>query len=110
MKLLANSYLLELKHTYFRTTIYHEGNYSKSRQELQDAIVNKLLDGTMIHDTTNGRVCKTPTEPWIVFTAGVMVRNVLREMVVVDISVHIMDIMSAVFCLSFRLCIHILSH
>ena len=51
------------------------GNYSKSRQELQDAIVHKLLDGTMIHDTTNGRVCKTPTEPWIVFTAGVMVRK-----------------------------------
>lgn len=51
----------------------YEGNYSKSRQELQDAIVHKLLDGTMIHDTTNGRVCKTPTEPWIVFTAGVMV-------------------------------------
>ncbi|KAL7427769.1 hypothetical protein ACHAXH_000836 [Discostella pseudostelligera] len=50
---------------------YH-GNYSKSRQELQDAIVHKLLDGTMIHDTTNGRVCKTPTEPWIMFTAGVM--------------------------------------
>ncbi|KAL7530755.1 hypothetical protein ACHAXR_007132 [Thalassiosira sp. AJA248-18] len=50
---------------------YH-GNYSKSRQEFQDKIVEKLLDGTTIHDTANGRVCKTPTEPWIVFTAGVM--------------------------------------
>eukprot|EP00571_Detonula_confervacea_P003635 CAMPEP_0172314718 /NCGR_PEP_ID=MMETSP1058-20130122/23237_1 /TAXON_ID=83371 /ORGANISM="Detonula confervacea, Strain CCMP 353" /LENGTH=360 /DNA_ID=CAMNT_0013028657 /DNA_START=255 /DNA_END=1337 /DNA_ORIENTATION=+ len=50
---------------------YH-GNYSKSRQEFQDKIVEKLLDGTTIHDTTNGMVCKTPTEPWIVFTAGVM--------------------------------------
>ena len=28
----------------------------------------------MILDEKNGRVCKTPTEPWIVFTAGVMVR------------------------------------
>ena len=52
---------------------YH-GNYSKSRQEFQDKIVEKLLDGTTIKDETNGRVCKTPTEPWIVFTAGVMVR------------------------------------
>ena len=51
---------------------YH-GNYSKERQIFQDRIVEKLLDGTTIHDTTNGRVCKTPTEPWIVFTAGVMV-------------------------------------
>ena len=52
---------------------YH-GNYSESRQEFQDKIVEKLLDGTTIKDETNGRVCKTPTEPWIVFTAGVMVR------------------------------------
>ena len=51
---------------------YYAGNYSKSRQEFQDKIVEKLLDGTTIHDQTNGRVCKTPTEPWIVFTAGVM--------------------------------------
>lgn len=50
---------------------YH-GNYSKSRQEFQDKIVEKLLDGTAVTDATNGRVCKTPTEPWIVFTAGVM--------------------------------------
>lgn len=50
---------------------YH-GNYSKSRQEFQDLIVEKLLDGTMVYDSTDGRVCKTPTEPWIVFTAGVM--------------------------------------
>ena len=50
------------------------GNYSKSRQEFQDTIIEKFLDGTVIHDNTNGLVCKTPTEPWIVFTAGVMVR------------------------------------
>merc|ERR1719203_109666 len=50
---------------------YH-GNYIKSRQEFQDKIVEKLLDGTTIHDSISGRVCKTPTAPWIVFTAGVM--------------------------------------
>ena len=49
------------------------GNYTKSRQEFQDSIVEKLLDGTIIHDSS-GRVCRTPTEPFIVFTAGVMVR------------------------------------
>jgi hypothetical protein len=50
-----------------------KGNYSKARQELQDKIVRKMLDGTTITDETNGSVCTTPTEPWIVFTAGVMV-------------------------------------
>lgn len=52
-----------------------QGNYSKSRQELQDKIVRKMLDGTTVTDETNGNVCMTPTEPWIVFTAGVMVRG-----------------------------------
>ncbi|KAL7460190.1 hypothetical protein ACHAXS_000652, partial [Conticribra weissflogii] len=52
---------------------YH-GNYEKKRQEFQDHIVQKLLDGTIIEDS-NGRVCRTPTEPYIVFTAGVMVRE-----------------------------------
>eukprot|EP00581_Thalassiosira_minuscula_P006305 CAMPEP_0183746956 /NCGR_PEP_ID=MMETSP0737-20130205/67020_1 /TAXON_ID=385413 /ORGANISM="Thalassiosira miniscula, Strain CCMP1093" /LENGTH=406 /DNA_ID=CAMNT_0025982663 /DNA_START=266 /DNA_END=1486 /DNA_ORIENTATION=- len=50
---------------------YH-GNYSKERQLFQDKIVEKQLDGTTIVDRNSGRVCKTPTEPWIVFTAGVM--------------------------------------
>ncbi len=50
------------------------GNYEKKRQEFQDHIVQKLLDGTIIEDC-NGRVCRTPTEPYIVFTAGVMVRE-----------------------------------
>lgn len=49
---------------------YH-GNYIRSRQLFQDNIVEKLLNGTIIRDPS-GRVCKTPTEPWIVFTAGVM--------------------------------------
>ena len=50
-----------------------KGNYCRARQELQDRIVVKLLDGTAVRDVTDGRVCMTPTEPWIVFTAGVMV-------------------------------------
>ncbi len=50
-----------------------KGNYCKARQELQDRIVAKLLDGTTVTDVTDGRVCSAPTEPWIVFTAGVMV-------------------------------------
>ena len=50
---------------------YH-GNYSQERQELHDKIVHKMLDGvTVVMDNQNGS-CKTPTEPWIVFTAGVM--------------------------------------
>ncbi len=54
------------------------GNYIKSRQEFQDKIVEKMLDGTTVQDSSfPERVCKTPTEPWIVFTAGVMVRFVL---------------------------------
>ena len=53
------------------------GNYSKHRQQFQDKIVEKLLDGVKIHDTMNGRVCKTPTHPWIVFTAGVMVSYIV---------------------------------
>lgn len=53
------------------------GNYEKKRQEFQDQIVQKLLDGTIIQDS-NGRVCRTPTEPYIVFTAGVMVRKSLH--------------------------------
>jgi len=50
---------------------YH-GNYSQSRQAFQDRIVEKLLDGTIIEDAHGRGVCKTPNEPWIVFTAGVM--------------------------------------
>lgn len=50
---------------------YH-GNYSQSRQLFQDRIVEKLLDGTVIEDANGRGVCKTPNEPWIVFTAGVM--------------------------------------
>jgi len=50
---------------------YH-GNYTKSRQLFQDKIITKLLDDAWVHDTKNGISCKTPTDPWIVFTAGAM--------------------------------------
>jgi hypothetical protein len=45
---------------------YHS-NYSKSRQLLQDQIVETLLNSTW-----DGPQCATPVEPWIVFTAGAM--------------------------------------
>ena len=70
----TNTYILCNHH---HSSFIFSGNYSKSRQEFQDKIVEKLLDGTAVTDATNGRVCKTPTEPWIVFTAGVMVRSML---------------------------------
>ena len=45
-----------------------------NRQLFQDEIVNKLLDGNAwVHDEKYGILCKAPTDPWIVFTAGVMV-------------------------------------
>ena len=53
---------------------YH-GNYTEARQLFQDEIIVKLLDGASVTDEQNGMVCSTPTEPWIVFTAGVMVRQ-----------------------------------
>jgi len=52
---------------------HHLGNYIMNRQLFQDEIVNKLLDGNAwVHDDKNGILCKAPTNPWIVFTAGVM--------------------------------------
>ena len=37
---------------------------------LQDAIISDTLEATMIIDDS-GQVCTTPTEPFLVFTAGV---------------------------------------
>mmetsp|Transcript_14316 Transcript_14316/g.21193 ORF Transcript_14316/g.21193 Transcript_14316/m.21193 type:complete len:414 (-) Transcript_14316:100-1341(-) len=48
---------------------YHS-NYKKDRQALQDNIVKQFLS-SVIRDR-DGFVCTTPTEPWIVFTAGAM--------------------------------------
>jgi predicted kinase len=49
---------------------YHE-HYTRERQSLQDAIIKDMLNSAVITDV-NGNVCTTPTEPWIVFTAGAM--------------------------------------
>lgn len=54
------------------------GNYTKSRQLFQDKIITKLLDDAWVHDTKNGISCKTPTDPWIVFTAGAMVSKIVQ--------------------------------
>jgi hypothetical protein len=53
-----------LDHTYHST-------YTKSRQLLQDSIIDTLLHNTRIVDKA-GMSCATPTQPWIVFTAGAM--------------------------------------
>ena len=49
---------------------YH-APYTRERQTLQDAIITDMLNTAVIKDK-NGDVCTTPTEPWIVFTAGSM--------------------------------------
>lgn len=47
---------------------YHT-NYKKERQWLQDAIIGDMLSRGKLTDET-GDVVRTPTEPWLVFTAG----------------------------------------
>ena len=49
---------------------YHS-NYTFERQIFQDAIINEFLHEAIVEDK-NGELCSTPTEPWIVFTAGAM--------------------------------------
>lgn len=49
---------------------YHS-NYTKERQFLQDSIIDEFLKDVSIKDV-NGNVCTTPTDPWLVFTAGAM--------------------------------------
>jgi len=49
---------------------YHS-HYTRERQNLQDKIISDMVNGAVITDK-NGNVCTTPTEPWIVFTAGAM--------------------------------------
>lgn len=46
-------------------------NYTHERQRFQDSIIREYLEAAVIEDR-NGEVCTTPTEPWIVFTAGAM--------------------------------------
>ena len=49
---------------------YHR-NYRRSRQLFQDSLISDILNRAMIVDK-NGSVCTTPTEPFLVFTAGAM--------------------------------------
>jgi hypothetical protein len=49
---------------------YHS-NYTPERQKFQDEVVNSFLGRACISDE-NGETSATPTEPWIVFTAGAM--------------------------------------
>ncbi len=49
---------------------YHK-NYTRERQMLQDSIIHETLNRVRIVDKT-GTVCTTPTEPFLVFTAGGM--------------------------------------
>lgn len=61
------------KYRHLRKTLdfsYHR-NYTEKRQRLQDSIIDDMLDTALITDV-NGDVCTTPTEPWLVFTAGAM--------------------------------------
>jgi hypothetical protein len=55
----------QLDHTYHST-------YANSRQLLQDSIIDTLLNDTQIIVDQAGISCATPTQPWIVFTAGAM--------------------------------------
>jgi Zeta toxin len=50
---------------------HYHSNYTKDRQRYQDAIIREFLSATVIKDQ-HGEICTTPTEPWIVFTAGGM--------------------------------------
>jgi len=61
------------KFSHIRKTLdysYHS-NYTFERQMFQDAIVDYFLRTALLTDK-NGEMCTTPTEPWIVFTAGPM--------------------------------------
>ena len=59
------------KYSHIRETLdydYH-CNYTYDRQKFQDAIITEFLHGAVITDK-DGQICTTPTEPWLVFTAG----------------------------------------
>jgi len=61
------------KYAHIRKTLdysYHR-NYTEKRQRLQNSIIQDMLSTALITDV-NGDVCTTPTEPWLVFTAGAM--------------------------------------
>jgi len=60
-------------YAYIRKTLdytYHR-NYKRDRQVLQDAIIHDAMNTIELTDI-HGDVCSTPTEPFLVFTAGAM--------------------------------------
>jgi hypothetical protein len=59
---------------------YH-AHYSRSRQMFHDSIIDSMLDHPWIEDEY-GQNCSQPTEPWIVFTAGVMGAGYVSYMLV----------------------------
>ena len=50
---------------------YHS-NYTCARQLLQDVVIASMLNTPVIKDHATGKLCSSPAEPWIVFTAGSM--------------------------------------
>lgn len=60
-------------YSHIRETLDYEYHapYTRERQTLQDAIITDMLNSAVVKDE-NGDLCSTPTEPWVVFTAGAM--------------------------------------
>lgn len=70
----TNSHLFYGPYRNFREKLdytYHH-NYKRERQILQDYIIKETLNMPEIVDATNGNICTTPTENFLVFTAGAM--------------------------------------
>jgi hypothetical protein len=61
----------QFKHIRATLDYTYHCNYTHERQRFQDAIIREYLEEAIVKDR-NGEVCTTPTEPWIVFTAGAM--------------------------------------
>lgn len=62
------------KYAYLREALdynYHR-NYKRERQILQDAIIEETVNNVKIVDSKTLDTCTTPTEPFLVFTAGAM--------------------------------------
>jgi predicted kinase len=70
----TNSHLFYGPYRNFREKLdytYHH-NYKRERQILQDYIIKETLNMPEIVDAANGNICTTPTENFLVFTAGAM--------------------------------------
>ena len=61
------------KYAFFRQQIdynYHTV-YTEDRQRFQDAVIDSMIEHARFRDV-DGRTCRRPQNPWIVFTAGAM--------------------------------------